>query len=71
MALTPLSVFNNLVLFTLIQTVWNVVTQAIYAQRVGGGSSWWNAIRNFGYLTSIADGIVSTNAFWIMYIAQQ
>ncbi|BFZ65219.1 hypothetical protein YB2330_006382 [Saitoella coloradoensis] len=66
-------VVNNLLIFTLFGTAWNLVAAIITAaaNQDGTNVSIWNAIKDYHLLDNAAGAVVGVSTFWITYLVQR
>lgn len=64
---------NNFLIFTFFGVLWNFVQTTIVttAQDSTGFSGFWTALKNSKFFDGLADSIVSTSSFWIIYVSQR
>lgn len=64
---------NNFLIFTFFGVLWNFVQTTIVntAQESTGFSGFWTALKNSKFFDGLADSIVATSSFWILYVSQR
>lgn len=64
---------NNFLIFTLFGVLWNFVQTTIVdtAQDAKGFNGFWTALKNSKFFDGLADAIVATSSFWILYVSQR